>query len=408
MLRVGLTGGIAAGKSHVRKRFAAAGLATLDLDQVTHALLAAGGAGQQAVVAAFGADLLGPDGAVDRRRLGARVFADAQARARLDALLHPLIRVASERQAAVAQAAGASAFVTEAALLVETGGHLRFDRLVVVHCTPEQQLARLMARDGSDEAAARARLAAQMPIARKLTFAHLRIDSSGAPHATDARSDDVAHELHACAARACAARVPDALTARLAVALEHGPRQGPRGLHPERVIAHGAAGLLDLQALGKQLEPPPATGRWYEAARADEGEPGPEALAFVVAAWAQARRPVDEAFAAGAAVSLARLTHVAAQRVGLACLAAGVAWDLLATGTPPSESRVAVWRDRARSFDTEPPAPRLAFLGGPGAPTTPTEVALCAARDALVAGDDARAVLAPERLAVLGSWLAPS
>lgn len=386
MLNIGLTGGIATGKSHVRRRFAEAGLPTLDLDAVTHELLAADGAGQRAVLAAFGPQMLAPGGEVDRQRLGAHVFGDPAARARLDACLHPLIRAAGEQAAAQAAARGASAFVTEAALLVETGGHLRFDRLVVVHCPVETQLARLRARDGLDEDGARARLAAQMPMDTKRRFAHVTIDSSGTPHGTDARADAAARDLLECAALT-PSEPPQALTARLALALHHGPQTGPRGLHPARVVARVAEqrGVLDLQALVALVDE--ARGeRWYELARPGEGDPGPEALAFVVAAWAQARRPGDESFLAGAAVSLARLTHADPSRVGLACLLAGLAWDLLDAPAVNLVKRAGFWREHARVFGARPPLAPPAFAVPGNAPANSTDAALCAVRDALRTG----------------------
>ena len=173
MLRVGLTGGIACGKSEVVRCLAAAGLATLDLDRVGHELLAFGQPGQMAVAEAFGSFVIAPDGSVDRRALAAMVFADPEARRRLNGMLHPLIRAEEARRASLAPDRPGALLITDAALLVETGTHLRFDRLVVVHCRPDQQVARLCARDGLSEEAARARLAAQMPIATKVRFAHV-------------------------------------------------------------------------------------------------------------------------------------------------------------------------------------------------------------------------------------------
>src|SRR5262245_49087722 len=112
--------------------------------------MAPGGAAYDDVVRSFGASILGPDGAIDRRALGDVVFKDPAARARLNALVHPRAREEEGRRAAALGAAGATVIVSDAALLVEAGVHLRFDRLVVVHCPPEEQRRRLMERDGLD------------------------------------------------------------------------------------------------------------------------------------------------------------------------------------------------------------------------------------------------------------------
>ena len=149
-----------------------AGLATLDLDLVAHDVMAPGAAAYDAVVAEFGPGIVGAGGRIDRPALAGRVFADPGARNRLNALVHPRVREEEDRRAAALAAADAALLVTDAALLVEAGYHLRFDRLVVVHCPPEEQLRRLRLRDGLDEPAARARLRAQMPIDEKRSFAH--------------------------------------------------------------------------------------------------------------------------------------------------------------------------------------------------------------------------------------------
>ena len=180
MLRVGLTGGIACGKSEVLGRLSARGLATLDLDAVAHEVMAPGGAAYEEVVASFGDDILAPDATIDRSALGAVVFGDPEARGRLEGIVHPRVRAEEARRASAFQAEGRALLVSDGAVLVEAGVHLRFDRLVVVHCPPEAQRRRLMARDGISDAAARARLGAQMPIEEKRCFGHLEVDTSGA------------------------------------------------------------------------------------------------------------------------------------------------------------------------------------------------------------------------------------
>ncbi len=359
MLRVGLTGGIATGKSHVRRRFEAAGLATLDLDQITHELLAAGAQGQRAVVETFGAGLLASDGSIDRRALGALVFREPAARALLNARLHPLIRRASEARAEALFAAGALVVVSEAALLVETGAHLlRFDRLVVVHCPAALQLERLMARDGIAREAAEARLCAQMPVERKRLFAHRCVDSSGERARTDELADELADELRELSRRP-PVRVDVDSRAALGC-LQRGPQAGPRGLTPRRLVETMAAQSgLDLQACAGALDPP-HDGPWYQAATTSLGGPGPEALAGPVALWSLARRGADEVFLAGAAAALARLTHDDAASVTRAVTAAGCIYDAALAGA--AVARDLHWQALAAGFGGVPAALTSAAL----------------------------------------------
>jgi dephospho-CoA kinase len=323
VIRVGLTGGIACGKSYARARLEAAGLRAVDLDAVAHAVMAPGGSAYADVVAAFGPGVVGAAGEIDRRLLGPIVFADPAARRRLDALVHPRVREEEARRAAALAAGGASAVVTDAALLVETGQHTRFDRLVVVHCPPELQVRRLQERDGLDADAARARLAAQMPIDEKRAYGHFLVDTSGSFAETDAAVDAVAGALRA---------VPDAGPAppplgRALAAL--GTGAGPRGLDPRRVIAEvAAAGFLDLARVAARLDPPvPPDVPWYRAAGDAGGRPA-WTLAGAVAAWA-ASRGGDAEFVAAAAASLARLTHRDAAAIAGACLVALAVHDAL-------------------------------------------------------------------------------
>jgi dephospho-CoA kinase len=181
---VGLTGGIACGKTEVARRLAAGSVPILDLDRLAHELMAPGLAAHGEIVSAFGERVLGPGQAIDRRILAGIVFGDPQARARLNEIVHPKVREAEAAHARGLAAAGASVLVTEAALLVESGLHLRFDRLVVVTCGPDAQLARLRARDGLDEATARSRIRAQMPVELKQRFAHYTVDTGGSPDDT--------------------------------------------------------------------------------------------------------------------------------------------------------------------------------------------------------------------------------
>jgi dephospho-CoA kinase len=361
-LRVGLTGGIACGKSRVRRRLAAAGFSTLDLDRIAHEVMAPGAAAHREVVEAFGTGVLAADGSVDRRRLGERVFADAAARARLNAIVHPRVREEEARRVAALPDREGRVVVTDAALLVEAGVHLRFDRLVVVHCLPDQQVRRLVERDGLDEAAARARVDAQMPVLEKRRFAHLEVDASASPEQTDRAADAVAAELRALAARSGAPRVAVPLERRAGLIVA-GPSTGPRGLEPAILLADiAAAGGLEMERIARRLVPPTARP-WYRAAGPETDGPGPEALAGPVVLWSLARGGPDPDFLAAAAASLARLTHTEPVRIAGACLFALVLQDTLVAEAIGSERPRAVlsrWVDLARRWGGAPPPAHLA------------------------------------------------
>jgi dephospho-CoA kinase len=362
MLRVGLTGGIACGKSHVLRRLAAHGFATLDLDQVSRDVVAPGEPALAAIAEAFGRRVLGPDGVLDRAALGAIVFADAAARARLNAIVHPRVRAAEAAWAGARAAAGAEVAVTDAALIVETGAHLRFDRIVVVHCDAAEQLARLRARDGLDETAARARVAAQMPVGEKRVFGHFEVDTSGAETDTEVRADALAQALREAARRPAAPAVP---LARLEAVVAAGSAAGPRGLSPLALLRTAArAGGLEMEALAARLSPP-AQGSWLEAPRgAPPGAPA-AVLAPAVVAWALARPgSADPEFVASAAGSVARLTHEDAGERAAACLCALVIQEALVAGAPLDDVAGAAARlePRAARWGGGPPSPWLADL----------------------------------------------
>lgn len=164
---IGLTGGIACGKSAVERILASCGATVIDADQLARDVVAPGTDGLRAVIDAFGSSLLQSDGTLDRAALGHLVFADAEARARLGSILHPRIAVASQTAIAAAVAAGAPLVVYSAALLVEGGTHRAFDGLLVVSCRPEIQRRRLAERDGLGDEEVSQRLAAQMPLSEK-------------------------------------------------------------------------------------------------------------------------------------------------------------------------------------------------------------------------------------------------
>jgi dephospho-CoA kinase len=187
-LLVGLTGGIASGKSTVSRQLAELGCHVIDADVLAREVVAPGGPALAAIVEAFGREVLQADGSLDRARVAALVFADAAKRKRLEAITHPAI--AGRRQAALDEltARGFDGIVVQdAALLIEVGGHASVDRLVVVYAEPAVQRERLMRRDGLDAAEAERRIASQMPLAEKAALAHYVIDNSDSPEETAAQ-----------------------------------------------------------------------------------------------------------------------------------------------------------------------------------------------------------------------------
>jgi dephospho-CoA kinase len=175
-LRIGLTGGIASGKSTVEQRFTELGVSVINADDSARAVVAPGRPGLAAVVERFGAGILTPQGELDRRELRSLIFSDAARRKELEAILHPLIRADMEQRSS--QATG-SYVVLSIPLLVEGNSRGRWDRVLVVDADESLQLARLMSRDAVSEAEARATLAAQAPRAARLAAADDVLENSG-------------------------------------------------------------------------------------------------------------------------------------------------------------------------------------------------------------------------------------
>ena len=186
--RLALTGGIATGKSHVRQRFAALGVPTIDSDILARELVQPGTPQLAAIVARFGPAILDASGHLNRRALAAIVFADASARHDLEAILHPAIHAATDDWFASLAAAPPFA-IADIPLLYEVGRERDFDAVIVAACSPDAQLERLMRRDSLDVVAARQRIAAQLPIADKVARADYVITTDGPPAETDARVD---------------------------------------------------------------------------------------------------------------------------------------------------------------------------------------------------------------------------
>lgn len=190
--RVGLTGGLASGKSTVARALADAGFEVIDADQLVAELYRPGGAGTRAVAALFGPEHLAADGGVDKARLGRLVFADAAARDRLEAAIHPLVR---QRFDELARAA-AGVIVLEATRLVEAGFAPDFDLVVTVEAPPETRLRRAVAR-GLPAAEARARLVAQGDGTARRAAADVTLDNGGEPEELFAQVARLAARLRA-------------------------------------------------------------------------------------------------------------------------------------------------------------------------------------------------------------------
>ena len=179
MLRVGLTGSIGVGKSFVASVFVELGCHVVDADQTAREVVMPGTPGLKALTEAFGEEILNPDGTLDRKQLGAIVFNDESQRQRLNHILHPFIIVRQDEIMNAWEAEDPDGIgIIDAALMIESGGYKRFDKLIVVHCRPEVQLERLMLRDKLSRDEALRRINSQMPQEEKLRFADYLIDTS--------------------------------------------------------------------------------------------------------------------------------------------------------------------------------------------------------------------------------------
>lgn len=196
MLRVGLTGNIASGKSSAARVFAELGATVIDADGIAHELMSPGHETYVQVIEAFGERILNPDRTIDRRLLGSIIFAEEEKRLLLNSLVHPpVIAEVDRRVAEAARANPRGVIIVDAALMVETGYHRAYDRLIVVTCSPSLQMARLINRDGLTIEQARARIASQMPVEEKLKVAHYAIDTSGTFRETREQIEAVYRDL---------------------------------------------------------------------------------------------------------------------------------------------------------------------------------------------------------------------
>jgi dephospho-CoA kinase len=197
MLKVGLTGGIASGKSTVSKMLQDKGCTIIDADEVAHDLILKGNPGYALVVEAFGAQILDSAGEIDRKKLGAVVFENPPLIETLNRILHPEVIRQILMTWDIIQAEQLQAkVVVDASLMIESGFHKSFRHLIVVTCTLQQQIDRLMARHGFSEQQARQRISAQIPLEQKVRLADYVIDNSGSLDSTSAQVDKLFDELN--------------------------------------------------------------------------------------------------------------------------------------------------------------------------------------------------------------------
>lgn len=196
MLKVGLTGSIAVGKSFVLSVLGELGCVTFDADKVAHSVMEPGREAYLDIVREFGEGVLSPDGSIDRQKLGSIVFADESRRKRLNEIVHPKVIEEQNRMLAEAEVRRPDGIVViDAALMIESGGYKRFDKLIVVYCDRETQIQRLMRRSGIAREDAERRVAAQMSSEEKLRFADYSINTTGSFDETRQRVIEVYNEL---------------------------------------------------------------------------------------------------------------------------------------------------------------------------------------------------------------------
>ena len=185
MLKVGLTGSIAVGKSHVCDVFRELGCRVLDADQTARDVVRKGTPGLSKIVEAFGQSVIAADGELDRPKMAAIVFADEEKRLLLNSIVHPLVFEAQNQWLTDREAEDPDGIaIVDAALMIESGGYKRFDKLIVVWCEPDIQLQRLKRRDRLSEDEAEKRVRSQMPQDEKKKFADFLIDTSGSFEST--------------------------------------------------------------------------------------------------------------------------------------------------------------------------------------------------------------------------------
>jgi len=195
-LKVGLTGGLATGKSFVGRTLEGLGAHLIHADELGHLALAPDGEAYQPVIREFGREILDPDGHIDRRRLAALAFGNPERLARLNAIVHPAVHRLQETMEREFLAADPQAIiVVEAAILIETGTYKNYKRIILVTCSEQQQVERAMSRDGVTREEVEARLSRQLPLEEKRKFADYVIDTSGTKEDTVRQTRAVYEDL---------------------------------------------------------------------------------------------------------------------------------------------------------------------------------------------------------------------
>jgi len=198
MFKIGLTGGIATGKSYVLSVLSELGCDVIDADTVAHRVIEPGRPAYLDIINCFGRDILNEDGSINRAALGAIVFGGKNAREQLNAIVHPRVYEAqAEWFEQVARRDPGAIAVVDAALMIETGSYRRFDKVIVVYCDPELQLRRLTERNGFTREQAQARISAQMPSEEKLKYADYSVNTSAGFEDTRRQVEEIYAELRA-------------------------------------------------------------------------------------------------------------------------------------------------------------------------------------------------------------------
>ena len=198
MLKVGLTGGIGCGKSHILREFHKLGVYTIDADEIAHEVILPDRSAYEKILETFGPEILASDRTIDRKKLGEKVFSDEKAREKLNRIVHPLILEEETRRVAEFQEREDPKFpiiMVDAALMVETGSYRKYDSVVVVYCPPQVQLQRVIARDRLSEEEALQRIQSQMPLLEKIKYADYIIESSGRLSETNEQVKHIFTEL---------------------------------------------------------------------------------------------------------------------------------------------------------------------------------------------------------------------
>ncbi len=182
MLKVGLTGGIGCGKSHILREFHKLGVYTIDADEIAHQVILPDQPAYGKILDTFGTEILAADHTIDRKKLGKMVFSDEKERQKLNQIVHPFIREEEARRIAEfenQETPRSPMLMVDAALMVETGSYRKYDFVIVVYCQPGVQLQRLLSRDRFSREEALQRIGSQMPLLEKIKFADYIIENSG-------------------------------------------------------------------------------------------------------------------------------------------------------------------------------------------------------------------------------------